>query len=317
MAAERPSVTSFAQVDLETAIAYMEGVWQSGVSASTYNDKRNALGHIAKKLANKFGIESNPWPRTERKKGVKQTRLPLTREQVGDLVERLDDPKGLAYPDEVRALTYLCLFAGMRLIDATQLKWAEVDLAAGAIRYTPAKTARTSGVVAQVPILTPLHNCLSALPRDEEHVLPKVAAHYDRNPDYIKLHLLGLIHKVTGEGRQEAKGQHQRARSQYGVHSLRHTFATEAARAGAPPAYLSLMTGDTLQTLQRFYVKVGYAQQPVPGFESIPHMIEGKQQAEPTEPERAQLRQLADALPIEAVRQILASIGKGLPVGSK
>jgi hypothetical protein len=77
------------------------------------------------------------------------------------------------------------------------------------------------------------------------------------------------------------------------------------------------MTGDTLQTLQRFYVKVGYAQQPVPGFESIPHMIEGKQQAEPTEPERAQLRQLADALPIEAVRQILASIGKGLPVGSK
>jgi integrase len=97
-----------------------------------------------------------------------------------------------------------------------------------------------------VPILAALHGHLAVLPRDEENVLPRIAAHYDRNPDYIKLHLLGLIHGVTGEGEQKAKGQRQRARSLYGVHSLRHTFATEAARAGAAPAYLSLMTGDTL-----------------------------------------------------------------------
>jgi site-specific recombinase XerD len=316
LAEERPGMVSFTQVDLGTAISYMESVWSGGVSASTYNDKRNALGHIAKKLANRFGIESNPWLRTERKRGVKQTRLPLTRQQVTDLLERVDDPKGLAYPEETRVLVHLCLFAGMRLTDAVHLKWPEVNLLASAIRYTPAKTARTSGVVAQVPILPPLHNCLSVLPREEEQVLPKVAAHYDRNPDYIKVLLLGLIHGVTGSEKQDAKAQHQRARSQYGAHSLRHTFATEAARAGVPPAYLSLMTGDTLQTLQRFYVKVGYAQAPVSGFESIPGMIEGKEETKPIEPEREQLRKLVDALPIEAVKELLASIQKALPAGA-
>lgn len=302
---ERPSVTSFTQVDRETATAYMEGVWESGVSASTYNDKRNALGLITKKLANRFGIEVNPWPLTERRSGVRQTRLPLTGEQVAALLERLDDPAKLPYPDETRCLVCLCLFAGMRLTDAVHLEWRNVDLLAGCIRYTPAKTARTSGAEVHVPILYPLANALAVLPRDNQHVLVQTAAHYDRNPDFVKVHLVALIQEVTGEGKQDAKAQHQRARSLYGAHSLRHTFATEAARAGVPPAYLTLMTGDTLQTLQRFYVKVGYAQTPVPGFETIPKMIEAKAA---TNPEREELHRLADELPIARVREVLAML---------
>ena len=75
---ERPSITSLTQIDLETSISFMEHVWETGISASTYNDKRNALGHITKKLANRFGIDHNSWPLTERKRGVKQKRLPLS-----------------------------------------------------------------------------------------------------------------------------------------------------------------------------------------------------------------------------------------------
>ena len=303
MGSGRPGVVSFAQVDRETAIAYMESVWESGVSASTYNDKRNALGLITKKLANRFGIEVNPWPLTERRNGVRQTRLPLSREQVAALLERLEQPAGLPYPDETRGLVCLCLFAGMRLTDAVHLEWRNVDLLAGCIRYTPAKTARTSGAEVHVPILPPLGNALAGLPSGSAHVLPDTAAHYDRNPDFTKQHLVGLIQGVTGEGKQEAKAQHQRARSLSGAHSLRHTFATEAARAGVPPAYLSLMTGDTLQTLQRFYVKVGYAQAPVPGFETIPKMIEAKTAEDP---DRAQLHRLADELPVVQIKKLLA-----------
>ena len=303
--AERPSITSFTQIDLQTAVAYMEYVWQSGVSASTYNDKRNALGLITKKLANRFGIEVNPWPQTERKKGVRQVRLPLSREQVADLMKRLEKTDRLPYPKEITPLVYLCLFAGMRLTVAVCLEWGSVDLAAGCISYTPAKTARTSGIQAQVPILPPLDRALRTLTSgdDSGYVLPEVSAHYKRNPDFVKQHLVKIIQKVTGDGKQESKSQHQRSRSQYGVHSLRHTFATEAARAGVPPVYLSLMTGDTLQTLQRFYVKIGYNRPPVVGFEYISRMIEAQ---ESVEPEREKLRTLIDEMPISSVRELLA-----------
>jgi integrase len=216
----------------------------------------------------------------------------------------MDDPATkLPYPAELRCLTGLCLFAGMRLVDAVSLRWANVDDAAGCIRYTPIQTARTSGVEAVVPILAPLRRFLDALPRETERVLPQAGDHYGRNPDFIKVHLVEAIHAVTGnEGKQGVQSQRLRDRSLYGVHSLRKTFATEAARAGAQPAYLSMMTGDTLQTLQRYYVKVGYQQDPVSGFEELPRLIGGNRSGEP---EREELRRLAEELPLERVRELV------------
>lgn len=303
---ERPSIASIGDVDLDTAVAYMEHIWKQGLSASTYNDKRNALGHITKRLANQYGIDANPWPRTERMKGaVQQKRLPLTRQQVADLLDTLVDPEvEVPCRTELQCLTGLCLFAGMRLVDAASLKWENVDDVAGCIRYTPAKTARTSGVEAVVPILPPLRRCLDALPRECKHVLGEVQESYNRNPSFIQQGLVQIIHGVTGEGKQEQRAQCQRERSLYGAHSLRHTFCTEAARAGALPAYLSMMTGDTLQTLQRYYVKVGYQQKPIAGFEQLPRLIGGEASAEP---ERQELRRLADTLPLDEIRRLLAA----------
>jgi hypothetical protein len=159
-----------------------------------------------------------------------------------------------------------------------------------------------------VPVLPPLRRYLDALPPEDERVLPQAAAHYERSPDYIKEHMLALIHGVTGEGKQEARAQRLRARSQYGIHSLRHTFATEAARAGAPVAYLSLMTGDTLQTLQRFYIQVGYGQEPVQGFGALIGMIDTRQSSHP---DRQRLAQLAEELPLATVQEILAQLRSG------
>lgn len=366
LSTERPSITSLPQVDLETAIAYMEHVWQSGVSASTYNDKRNALGLITKRLANRYGIDVNPWPRTERMRGaVQQKRLPLTREQAQALLKRLDerpepflaellkrdrrslpsvaaellkldgpslppllaeivevlgtrsptavltelkaklDMAAVHEDPEMRCLVLLGLYAGMRLGDAVLLKRSCVNLAGGRIDYTPGKTARTSGAVARLPILPPLAEALKALPDgNDEYLLPGVAARYRSNPDGVKVPLVRLIHAITGGGRQKSAAQCLRERSMYGYHSLRHTFATEAARAGVPVVYLQLMTGDTLQTLQKYYVRVGLQETSVPGFESMPRLLDPN----PTdgEPERAELRALIENLPVAKVRELLS-----------
>ena len=308
LAVERPSISSFTQIEHETAISYMEHVWQNGVSASTYNDKRNALGHITKKLANKFGIDNNYWPLTERKRGIKQKRLPLSREHVKKLLENLDKDNSLPYRLEMACLLKLCLFAGMRLGDAVKIKWENIDFETAYLSYTPEKTARTSGVKATVPILPPLQQALNQLASvrgDNEQILPKVYTHYMRNPDYIKEKLLLTLHSVTGDTRQEGKAQSQRKRALYGVHSLRHTFVTEGAKAGLNSVQLSRMTGDRISTLDKFYINVDLKKKAVPGFNNI-LLQENRQIAQ--EPEREQLKQLADMLPLQQIKQILENM---------
>lgn len=303
MLINRPAIDDFSEVDIQTARAYMEDYWSTGFSASAYNDRRNALGHITKRLANRYHIDVNPWERTERKKGVQQKRLPLSREKVIALMKKLNEVE-LPYSVEMRCLIMLGLYAGMRLGDAVLLEKQCINMRAGRIDYTPSKTESTSGVQAQVPILPQLEDAIRALPRHKgNYLLPQVAEHFKRNSEYIKRPLIGLIHKVTGDAKQKVKSQHKRDRSLYGFHSLRHTFCSEVARCGVSAIHLSLMTGDTITTLQKYYLKIGLNEPHVQGFESIARLLESK----PVngDREREELRKLSDDLPIEKVRELI------------
>ena len=306
---ERPSITSFTQTDQPTATAYLESLWGSGISANTYNYRRNALGHITKKLAPSYHIDANPWPLTERRAEAKQQRMALTSQQVSDFLAKFDDDTvSVPHRREFRALAMICLYTGTRLIDGVNLGPADIDLAGGKITYTPRKTART-GRKALVPILPPLRAVLADLMADREpsetRLLPTIASVYERNPDGIQKPLVSLVQSVTGDGKEHNGGTGQRKvqRAAYGAHSLRHTFASMAAMAGAKPAYLAAMLGDNITTVQKYYVQVGLAVTLVDGFADVPKMIEARAIQDP---DRAQLHRLADELPIEAVRELLA-----------
>ena len=302
---ERPSLTSFTQIDLELAMSYMESIWESGVSANTYNYKRGALATITKALQNRFSIDSNLWLRTDRKKGVQQKRLPLNSKHVKKLLEAIDEDNSLLpYPLETACLIKLCLFSGMRLYDAVNIQWDNIDLENGYISYEPKKTKAISGIVAQVPLFPLLRQALDRLEHSSAHVLEKVQKHYSHNPDYIKKALLAIIHKATGDKRNDTHAQKLCKRSLYGTHSLRHTFATEAAKAGVKSIHLSRMLGDTIRTIDKFYVDADLTKKPVPGFAETLTEPKQKQIAE-SEPERQQLKQLADTLPLETVEQLL------------
>jgi site-specific recombinase XerD len=312
LASERPSVASFTQIDQATAIAYLEHLWESGPSANTYNYRRNALGHITKKLAPRYHIDTNPWLLTERKAESKQQRMALTSEQVADFLALFeDDTVSIPHRQEFRVLAMVCLYAGMRLIDGVNLGLSSIDLAGGKITYTPRKTART-GRKALVPILPPLRAVLSdavahAAP-GQTQLLPTIAAVYERSPDSIQKPLVSLVQSVTGDGLEHnsgGTGQRKVHRAAYGAHSLRHTFASMAAMAGAKPAYLAAMLGDNITTVQKYYVQVGFAVALVDGFADVPKMIEAKAVEDP---ERARLHRLTDELPLEKVREVLAML---------
>ena len=294
----RPSTTDITDIDEQAASDWLLSEWQGQISASTYNDRRGSLLTITNSLTRPYRLSVNPWVRTERKKtaGKQQQRLPLSREHVLKLLEQ-------EMEQDVKALMLLALCAGMRLKDAVLLKWSNV--AGGFITYTPAKTKNTSAAKVQVPILPLLADSLQGLPRDEDsdYVLPRLAAWYKRCSTGVSRMLVRELHKVTGSSIQSAEGKGKVARSEYGYHSLRHTFCTEAARSGVPAATLAAMAGDTISTVDKFYIKLDLSAQPIEQLASIKSTL--SLAAGGVDREREQLKQLADDLPLKVVREIL------------
>jgi hypothetical protein len=115
--------------------------------------------------------------------------------------------------------------------------------------------------------------------------------------------LVRELHKVTGSSIQSAEGKGKVARSEYGYHSLRHTFCTEAARSGIPAATLAAMAGDTISTVDKFYIKLDLSAQPIEQLASIKSTL--SLAAGGADRDREQLKQLADDLPLKVVREIL------------
>ncbi len=316
-----PSLESFPAITPDIVVDYCEHLWRSGISANTYHYKKNSIGHITKRLAGKYGIIDNKWIDPDlRKTEVKQRRKPLSCKQAVELLKALDENGGkLPCPNECRVLVKMLLFTGARLIDAVNMRWDNVNLQQARMEYTPRKTA-SKGKAAEVPLMPSLVHELETLKPgkddDEKCIFPNLAKMYSRNPDGIQKPLKSLLQKVTGDGlNEDTTGQRVINRSAYGVHSLRATFATQAAMAGCKSVWLARMLGDSIQTCDKYYVQAGIGDTLLAGFDSLPDLTSGKKALSPKreqrQPEREQLRRLADELPLQAVQKILRAVKTG------
>ena len=313
-----PEIESFSAIPDDVVTEYCGHLWESGISANTYNYKKNAIGHVTKRLMSRYGISTNTWhDRDLRKAEVKQKRKTLTCRQTVELLTALDEPdNGLPCRNESRVLVKLLIYSGARLADAVYMRWESVNLAQGQIEYMPRKTA-SKGKVAKVPILRPLYNELWALDAnrsmDEGRLFPALATLYERNPDALQKPLKSLIQTITGNGiakNNANMGQRKVNRAAYGVHSLRATFATQAAMAGAKSLWLSKMLGDSLSTVDKYYLQAGYGDTLLAGFEHLPTLTAGTRKLADGDAVRKQAHDLIDALPVESVEKLLATARK-------
>lgn len=302
-----PEIDNFTQITQYVANSYMEHVWNLGVSASTYKYQRNTMSGITRALQNKFNIEHNHWLKTEVKRGVQQKRIPLTNEQVDELVNLIDNESQtlFKYPEQMRTVIKICLFCGCRLIDALSLKWENVDFESKLVSYTPIKTQSTSGVTAIVPLFPILENeLLSHKTPSKQSLLicPDVLAHYHRNKDYVMKQLLNAILRVTGDIRNHSSSQCAVNRRLHGIHSLRTTFATEGAKRGVSATILSRMLGDKITTMDKYYINGDLTTKEIAEFnfsqtyKSVPQVVE---------PERQKLISIVEQMPIDNVRALL------------
>jgi integrase len=164
----------------------------------------------------------------------RETRQPITREELGRLLAALDadDPleRGGAH-DAIRLLA----FTGWRKKEALSLRWDAVDLDTGDVRLGQTKTG------ASVRSLTPQAVALLAgIPRRGPYVFPSPT-------DALA-------------ARQEVKRVWLRVRDAAGItkplHALRHGFATIALSEGLPLATVGALLGHRAPSTTLRYAKL-------------------------------------------------------------
>jgi integrase len=300
-------------ITAETAKLYAISLNKSGKSANTYNKHISFLKLFFKILATPGKITDNPFKAITQRNLETKSRRELTIEELHKILNNATGDMAL--------LLALGIFTGLRLGDCCTLRWDEVNLINRIIKRLPNKTAR-AGKLVKVGIPAPLYERLNAVPPSTrgEYVLPIFANDYQRKgngrikitrkiQDYlqsigINTHQAGTGKRVDDTGKIIDSGK--RAVVSVGFHSLRHTYVSIHAMSGTPQAIIQGNVGHSNPAMTAHYTHTtDEAARRVAGALDTP-FIDVTPLA--VEPERQQLKELADTLPIKKIRAILKKL---------
>lgn len=263
------------QLTAQAAEDYMAEVLESGISPKSYNDVLSRLKIVFDLSFARIGLAGNPFDGIKRKpqKNEIEHRKPFTHEQLVKIFRGFRDgfkytlqipqasegqraraaytQEGEFVPmnkDELEVLFMLGYHAGLDCEMGCLLKWENVDFDRGRIVYLRRKTRKKRPVPIEIDIHPEL---LLYLHKAEEwrdgggFILPNMADRYKRNPGGIQADARKIFRITLGVETSEEKGDRQRklAISRYSFHSLRHTYATNAANMGMQTAVIAETIG--------------------------------------------------------------------------
>lgn len=269
-------VENIDDVSPEVARRFMAKIAETA-SPKTFNDYLSMLALTWKTFIAEGYAASNPWAwNRDTRKGIERkekdthTKSDLTPDQLDALF--------MATDGEMRTLFFIGLYTGLRLKDCALLKWEAVDLEGGFIRTKPEKTKRHN-IAVSIPILPPLAEALrAARPSNPEevqggYVLPELATGYQSSGGkYLNNRLVTVFRRAGIKTTSEAEGRSRKV-TDYGFHSLRHTFVSMAARAGIRQEVVREIVGHTNTAMTLHYTHTNDAdlQEAMAAFPAIGH----------------------------------------------
>ena len=217
------------------------------VCASTYNGRVCILREIFRTLADKAGLEDDPWEGVRLRPDDSHSRRELTMEELKRLLDAATKSG-----DEWHKLILIGIYTGLRLGDCCRLDWSQISVAQGVIQLVPVKTKRHHQRMVTIPIHPALGQALAGKLASAGPVLPIVAELYGRSRWQVN-HELSRIFKhanITTSVRIEGRN---RRTPEATFHSLRHTFVSFAANAGVPLHVVQSIVGHESTAMTRHY----------------------------------------------------------------
>jgi len=148
------------------------------------------------------------------------------------------DERGSA---RARLFIHIALATASRRRAIETLTWDRVDLEAGLIHFNPVGRVQSRKRRVPVPISDRLRGVLEAVPEAER-------------AGYVLGHAGSITRAVEVVCRAAAKAHKNPKFLRVTPHTLRHTWATQAARAGVDLYKIAGVLGDTLATVQKNYL---------------------------------------------------------------
>jgi len=251
----------------QIAEEFSEYLKTTGIAVHTHNRKLKRIRKIFSVLTD-FYTGDNPFraslfrrEREEQNLGVR--RLAFSREQEQQILQVLEDPHfQVINKAEIRVIYHLGMFTGQRLKDCVLLKWSSIDLERRRIWVKQFKTGKEVTIPIAEQLLTVLRE--AAEWRCDDFVSPLTATRYnhcDKNGknignNLVNLDVLRVIRWIGVEPSVAVPGRKRRM-TQYGFHSLRHTFASHCAEAGVPKAVLLSILGTDSDIADKYYTHIG------------------------------------------------------------
>ena len=246
--ANRPDYRELREVTQADAEAYAADV-KAKRSAGTYNKRivffrcmwRVLLECEAAKLT------CNPWEKIQKREVITHSRRELTVEELARVCSAVDG--------EMRLLFAIGIYTGLRLGDCALLEWGSVDMVRRRIVVVPRKTARHAhGRQTLIPIHATLAAMLEDIPQSKRrgYVMPETADIYKREPSILTNRIQRVFRECEIKTKIE-QGEGRKALTDVGFHSLRHTFVSLSANAGAPLAIVQAIVGHSNPAMTRHY----------------------------------------------------------------
>jgi integrase len=220
-------------------LVFMEDRKAKGAASKTISVDAKTL-NTAFNLARKLGhIQSNPVEKALALRPIEvqsSKKECFTQSQVESLLQ--------STTGDWRTMVMLGYYTGARIGDCANLEWANVDLTAGVIAYTPQKTRKRNKQVV-VPIHPELQTHLERIASKdvpEVHLCPSLAGKGTGGKFGLSASFKSIMEKA-GVDCKIADGQGKRKFSQLSFHSLRHSFNSALANQGIDQETRMRLTG--------------------------------------------------------------------------
>lgn len=241
-APDAKEMRNFTRATADAFATYLAGE----LSPNSFNKYITLFRRMWDVLAEEGRMTENPWTKIRHMALATHTRRELTVEELARVCGSVTG--------EMRLLFAVGIYTGLRLGDCALLEWGAIDLARNRIMTIPRKTARHAN---GKPVVIPLHPTLAALlaeiPPDARtgYLLPDLAAMYEHDSGMISNRIQAVFTRAGIRTQTTADGE--RARVDVGFHSLRHTFVSLSANAGAPLAVVQAIVGHSNPAMTRHY----------------------------------------------------------------
>ena len=244
------AVDDLAGVTHEAITEYL-ALLRGDLCGSTYNGRVCVLREIFHTLADKAGLEDDPWEGVRLRPDDCHSRRELTMDELKRLLAAAKKAGA-----EWHKLFLIGIYTGLRLGDCCRLDWSSVNIAQGIIQLIPSKTRRHAH---GRPVTIPIHQTLGAALIDglkaqlpSGAVLPVISELYRAGRYRVSDRLASIFKSANITTSIQIEGRKRRTPVAT-FHSLRHSFVSFSANAGVPLHIVQSIVGHESTAMTRHY----------------------------------------------------------------